>query len=160
MAEEEKRQKAAFRKKVTWPQKPEHLSWNPFDSTSTLTRTLSTCLFRWRKRCPILFRIVHNRNESTSPWGRSKGVSCKLLVLSKISYFICVYKQYTYNQPVMSISIKQKLDRCVWSIVFHLFRHDVAEVAGLTSFSFGEDEESRYVMLFKKVWKLLSWLLP
>uniref|UniRef100_A0A3P9CKM4 Sperm associated antigen 7 n=1 Tax=Maylandia zebra TaxID=106582 RepID=A0A3P9CKM4_9CICH len=28
--------------------------------------------------------------------------------------------------------------------------HDVAEVAGLTSFSFGEDEESRYVMLFKK----------
>ena len=30
-------------------------------------------------------------------------------------------------------------------------RHDVAEVAGLASFSFGEDEESRYVMLFKKV---------
>ncbi|KAI3373142.1 hypothetical protein L3Q82_006468 [Scortum barcoo] len=28
--------------------------------------------------------------------------------------------------------------------------HDVAEVAGLTSFSFGEDEETRYVMLFKK----------
>ncbi|KAG7271662.1 hypothetical protein CRUP_022279 [Coryphaenoides rupestris] len=28
--------------------------------------------------------------------------------------------------------------------------HDVAEVAGLTSFSFGKDEESRYVMLFKK----------
>ncbi|XP_028297382.1 sperm-associated antigen 7 homolog [Gouania willdenowi] len=28
--------------------------------------------------------------------------------------------------------------------------HDVAEIAGLTSFSFGEDEESRYVMLFKK----------
>ncbi|KAK1153290.1 hypothetical protein AOXY_G29665 [Acipenser oxyrinchus oxyrinchus] len=28
--------------------------------------------------------------------------------------------------------------------------HDVAEVAGLTSFSFGEEEESRYVMIFKK----------
>uniref|UniRef100_A0A672PRD1 Sperm-associated antigen 7 homolog n=2 Tax=Sinocyclocheilus grahami TaxID=75366 RepID=A0A672PRD1_SINGR len=28
--------------------------------------------------------------------------------------------------------------------------HDVAEVAGLASFSFGEDKESRYVMLFKK----------
>lgn len=40
------------------------------------------------------------------------------------------------------------------SIFFPLFRHDVAEVAGLTSFSFGEDEESRYVMLFKKVCKL------
>lgn len=43
---------------------------------------------------------------------------------------------------------------------FPLFRHDVAEVAGLTSFSFGEDEESRYVMLFKKVCKLLFLLLP
>ncbi|XP_029769745.1 sperm-associated antigen 7-like, partial [Terrapene carolina triunguis] len=29
--------------------------------------------------------------------------------------------------------------------------HDVVEVAGLTSFSFGDDEESRYVMIFKKV---------
>ncbi|CAH1240025.1 SPAG7 [Branchiostoma lanceolatum] len=28
--------------------------------------------------------------------------------------------------------------------------HDVVEVAGLTSFSFGEDENDRYVMLFKK----------
>ncbi|XP_031569130.1 sperm-associated antigen 7 homolog [Actinia tenebrosa] len=28
--------------------------------------------------------------------------------------------------------------------------HDVAEVAGLTTFSFGEDEVDRYVMLFKK----------
>uniref|UniRef100_A0A8C5MLM5 Sperm associated antigen 7 n=1 Tax=Leptobrachium leishanense TaxID=445787 RepID=A0A8C5MLM5_9ANUR len=28
--------------------------------------------------------------------------------------------------------------------------HDVVEVAGLTSFSFGDDEESRYVMIFKK----------
>lgn len=37
---------------------------------------------------------------------------------------------------------------------FSLLRHDVAEVAGLTSFSFGEDEESRYVMLFKKVCNL------
>lgn len=30
-------------------------------------------------------------------------------------------------------------------------RHDVVEVAGLTSFSFGEDDECRYVMIFKKV---------
>ncbi|XP_068753447.1 sperm-associated antigen 7 homolog [Montipora capricornis] len=28
--------------------------------------------------------------------------------------------------------------------------HDVAEIAGLTTFSFGEDEIDRYVMLFKK----------
>ena len=27
----------------------------------------------------------------------------------------------------------------------------MAEVAGLTSFSFGDDEDSRYVMVFKKV---------
>lgn len=39
--------------------------------------------------------------------------------------------------------------------LFHIScRHDVAEVAGLTSFSFGEEEESRYVMIFKKVRKL------
>lgn len=37
-------------------------------------------------------------------------------------------------------------------VSFAVSRHDVAEVAGLTSFSFGEDEECRYVMLFKKVW--------
>ena len=29
--------------------------------------------------------------------------------------------------------------------------HDVAEIAGLTTFSFGEEEVDRYVMLFKKV---------
>lgn len=28
--------------------------------------------------------------------------------------------------------------------------HDVVEIAGLTSFSFGEEEENRYVMIFKK----------
>ena len=28
--------------------------------------------------------------------------------------------------------------------------HDVVEVAGLTSFSFGEDDDCRYVMIFKK----------
>lgn len=32
-----------------------------------------------------------------------------------------------------------------------LLRHDVVEVAGLTSFSFGEDNDCRYVMIFKKV---------
>ncbi|XP_068919309.1 sperm-associated antigen 7 isoform X2 [Petaurus breviceps papuanus] len=33
--------------------------------------------------------------------------------------------------------------------------HDVVEVAGLTSFSFGEDDECRYVMIFKK--ELAQW---
>ena len=35
--------------------------------------------------------------------------------------------------------------------VFSICSHDVAEIAGLTTFSFGEDEIDRYVMLFKKV---------
>ena len=36
--------------------------------------------------------------------------------------------------------------------VFPIFyRHEVAEVAGLTSFSFGESDDNRYIMLFKKV---------
>ena len=39
-------------------------------------------------------------------------------------------------------------------------RHDVVEVAGLTSFSFGEDDECRYVMIFKKVKHLSSPLSP
>ncbi|RUS73944.1 hypothetical protein EGW08_018282 [Elysia chlorotica] len=34
--------------------------------------------------------------------------------------------------------------------VFRAIVHDVAEVAGLTSFSFGLEEEDRYVMLWKK----------
>ena len=38
-----------------------------------------------------------------------------------------------------------------------LSRHDVVEVAGLTSFSFGEDDECRYVMIFKKVKGGLPW---
>lgn len=37
------------------------------------------------------------------------------------------------------------------SLLASLPRHDVVEVAGLTSFSFGEDDECRYVMIFKKV---------
>lgn len=32
-----------------------------------------------------------------------------------------------------------------------LCRHEVADVAGLTSFSFGQEEIDRYVMLWKKV---------
>lgn len=40
---------------------------------------------------------------------------------------------------------------CLWPFP-SLFStlHDVVEVAGLTSFSFGEDDECRYVMIFKK----------
>ena len=40
---------------------------------------------------------------------------------------------------------------------FRFLSHDVAEIAGLTTFSFGEDEVDRYVMLFKKV-NLLSYM--
>ena len=33
---------------------------------------------------------------------------------------------------------------------YTLCRHDVADVAGLTSFSFGDEDIDRYIMLFKK----------
>ena len=33
----------------------------------------------------------------------------------------------------------------------YYFSHEVADVAGLASFSFGDDEIDRYVMLWKKV---------
>lgn len=39
----------------------------------------------------------------------------------------------------------EPMDKICRSIV-----HDVAEVAGLASFSFGESDENRYIMLFKK----------
>lgn len=42
------------------------------------------------------------------------------------------------------------------SLLPSLTRHDVVEVAGLTSFSFGEDDDCRYVMIFKKVKGLCS----
>ena len=32
-----------------------------------------------------------------------------------------------------------------------VYRHEVADVAGLASFSFGQEEIDRYVMLWKKV---------
>lgn len=31
------------------------------------------------------------------------------------------------------------------------FRHDVADIAGISAFAFGEEEYDRYVMIFKKV---------
>ena len=49
------------------------------------------------------------------------------------------------NSPVVLIS------EIFHFFYFSVFRHDVAEIAGLATFSFGEDEVDRYVMLFKKV---------
>ena len=43
--------------------------------------------------------------------------------------------------------------RCVSipMMICSVVRHEVADVAGLASFSFGFEEEYRYVMLWKKV---------
>ncbi len=35
--------------------------------------------------------------------------------------------------------------------LFLFIRHEVADIAGLVSFSFGMEEEDRYVMIWKKV---------
>ncbi|CAG5124090.1 unnamed protein product [Candidula unifasciata] len=45
---------------------------------------------------------------------------------------------------------KQKLKLETMEKVLRAIVHEVAEVAGLTSFSFGQEEEDRYVMLWKK----------
>uniref|UniRef100_A0A0B6ZU61 R3H domain-containing protein n=1 Tax=Arion vulgaris TaxID=1028688 RepID=A0A0B6ZU61_9EUPU len=45
---------------------------------------------------------------------------------------------------------QQKLQLQPMEKVLRTIVHDVAEVAGLTSFSFGQEEEDRYVMLWKK----------
>jgi len=39
-----------------------------------------------------------------------------------------------------------------------LCSHEVADVAGLTSFSFGQEEIDRYVMLWKKVLYYMNYL--
>ena len=41
---------------------------------------------------------------------------------------------------------------------FFLCSHEVADVAGLTSFSFGQEEIDRYVMLWKKVFYYMNHL--
>ena len=50
---------------------------------------------------------------------------------------------------IIDFSLNQKL--CVLKHDADVFRHEVADVAGLASFSFGHEEEDRYVMLWKKV---------
>lgn len=81
MEEEEKRKKAEFRKKVRpssvlsktkWICDAE-LFWPPFINPAIYHMHL---LFRWRKRCRISSKTVHNRKENTIPWGRLKGVYC------------------------------------------------------------------------------------
>lgn len=34
---------------------------------------------------------------------------------------------------------------------YSFYRHDVADIAGVCAYAFGEDEVDRYVMVFKKV---------
>ena len=57
---------------------------------------------------------------------------------SKLGYlsFKCVY--FLYKCELLS-----QLSVCC--------SHEVADVAGLTSFSFGQEEDDRYVMVWKKV---------
>lgn len=147
MEEEEKRKKAEFRKKV----RPLNvlsktkwicgagLFWPP-----SLILLFITCIFYLDGERGVWF---HPRQFTTEKKIQSHGEDWKeyivhtifLSLLSKIS----IYLPWNIFLPHLSILLR-----------FHLFlslRHDVAEVAGLTSFSFGEDEESRYVMLFKKV---------
>ncbi|XP_064610455.1 sperm-associated antigen 7 homolog [Liolophura sinensis] len=45
---------------------------------------------------------------------------------------------------------EEKLKFPAMDKVFRAIIHEVADVAGLTSFSFGQEEEDRYVMLWKK----------
>ena len=50
----------------------------------------------------------------------------------------------------------QATSMLIYQSMLHIcYRHEVAEVAGLTSFSFGESDDNRYIMLFKKVWSTL-----
>lgn len=64
-------------------------------------------------------------------------------------------QQRDMNEPLRT----RLLMAHVHTVLPSLCRHDVVEVAGLTSFSFGEDDDCRYVMIFKKVTSLAHSLL-
>jgi len=41
-------------------------------------------------------------------------------------------------------------------LLFNHFRHEVTDIASLASFSFGIEEDDRYVMIWKKVCSILN----
>ncbi|CAJ0963849.1 unnamed protein product [Ranitomeya imitator] len=68
-------------------------------------------------------------------------------------------KKMQEHEKWQKVEFRKKMEMAVSDFIQDSFsdeeevpadEHDVVEVAGLTSFSFGEDEESRYVMIFKK----------
>lgn len=89
MEEEEKRKKAEFRKKVRLNLE---LMLGLFVGFTPPSSLLFISTSRWKRRCQILSRIVHNKKENTNPWGRLKGVYCKLL-LNINQAFILVKKE-------------------------------------------------------------------
>ncbi|XP_028517183.1 sperm-associated antigen 7 homolog [Exaiptasia diaphana] len=68
---------------------------------------------------------------------RKKKAEFRTKIEKDVNDFIQDEKRTRHKYPPMN-----KIQRTIV--------HDVAEVAGLTTFSFGEDEVDRYVMLFKK----------
>lgn len=124
---------------------------------------------RWRKRFRISFRTARSRNGNTIRWGNWKEVSCKwAAIVNRLTFSSLGHVRSIENVrlsggvngsglyltwPQWPRSSKEAWEwKELWLyFLSFLCSHDVAEVAGLTSFSFGEDEESRYVMLFKKV---------
>lgn len=116
-----------------------------FSDRPKLILLFITCIFYSDGERGVGF---HPRQFTTEKKIQSHGEDWKeyivhTIFLSLLKSKISIYLPWNTFLPHLSILLR-----------FHLFlslRHDVAEVAGLTSFSFGEDEESRYVMLFKKV---------
>lgn len=61
----------------------------------------------------------------------------------------------------ITVPLIQWISFITYLLVFKLYHflsssHEVADVAGLTSFSFGIEEEDRYVMIWKKVHVILA----
>lgn len=116
-----------------------------FSDRPKLILLFITCIFYSDGERGVRF---HPRQFTTEKKIQSHGEDWKeyivhTIFLSLLKSKTSIYLPWNTFLPHLSILLR-----------FHLFlslRHDVAEVAGLTSFSFGEDEESRYVMLFKKV---------
>lgn len=128
MEEAEKRKKAEFRKKASfnvtshthWLYSSSVIEflWRSFTTVITykITQTVSFYrLFRWRKKCRISFKTVHNRKENTILWGRLNGVYCKYWLLQIISSFCMFHHMLTSLFPPVS---QARCSRSGWSDFF------------------------------------------
>lgn len=90
-------------------------------------------------KCKFLMNLIHQHSTMTS-------FPMKILTYA-LRWHYC---------SIDSMNFLYYLSFSINYIIFLSSSHEVADVAGLTSFSFGIEEEDRYVMIWKKVHVILA----